>query len=107
MRYVLYVVVILYALLCILAATIQMKAAKSKDTAAIMLSGGFVLIVSVISHSMYGMGQTYAWVSAALGGVLICIAAFLNGKRSGTLHMSHHIVRLVVTVLFVAGFFKL
>lgn len=104
MRYILYVIVILYALLCILAATIQIKEAKNKDTSAMMLSGGFVLVISVISHSMHNMGWTYAWCSAALGGGLICIAAFLNGKRSGMFHVSHHIVRLVATVLFVAGF---
>lgn len=107
MRYVLYVAVVLYALLCMLAATIQMKTAKNKDTSAMMLSGSLVLIVSVISHSMHGMGWAYAWGSAALGGVLICIAAFLNGKRSGTLHVSHHIVRFAVTALFAVGFFFL
>lgn len=104
MRYVLYVAVVLYALLCILAAVIQMRTGKNKDTSAMMLSGGAVLIVSVISHGLHNIGQAYAWGSAALGGILICIAAFLNGKRSGTLHMSHHIVRFVITVLFVAGF---
>lgn len=100
MKYILYVIIILYAFLCMLAATLQMKTAKRKDTAVIMLGGGIFLIASVILHSMTWM---YGWVAALIGGAFICVAAFLNGKRSESLHISHHIIRLIITILLIAG----
>ena len=47
------------------------------------------------------------WVdalSAVPGGLLICSAAYLNGKRSGNFHLSHHIIRGGIAVLLVVGF---
>ena len=46
------------------------------------------------------------WVdalSAAPGGLLICAAAYLNGKRSGSFHLSHHLVRGGIAILLVIG----
>ncbi len=43
-------------------------------------------------------------LSAAVCGFLpICFAAYLNGKRSGNFHPSHHIVRGIAALLLVAG----
>ena len=44
-------------------------------------------------------------LSAACGFLLVCFAAYLNGRRSGNVHLSHHLVRGGIAVLLVLGFF--
>lgn len=41
----------------------------------------------------------------ALGGECICVAAFLNGRRSGKFHLKHHVIRFAVTFLLVIGYY--
>lgn len=97
MRYIICGITILYAGLSMLAAAAQLKTAARKDTPIMMLSGGLILIAAVFLKST-------DWIAAIIGGALICTAAFLNGKRGGNFHASHHIIRLVITLLLVIGF---
>ena len=107
MRIAVSVLAILFALLHIIAAVTQLR---SKDLAArgssvIMLCGGAALLCSAISHLINS--SLWAWMdtlSAACGFLLICFAAYLNGRRSGKVHLSHHLVRGGIAALLVLGF---
>lgn len=106
MRIVIGVLAILFALLHIIAARTQLK---SKDAAAqglsiAMLCGGVCVAVNAIAHLA---GDNPGWVDAltcAVGCLLICVPAYENGRRSGNVHVSHHIVRGGIAVLLVVGF---
>lgn len=81
---------------------------KSKDPAArgfatAMTCGGIALICAAIIHLMGGLSGGQDALSAATGCLLICAAAYANGRRSGNFHLSHHIVRGIIAVLLVAG----
>lgn len=97
MRYVICGITVLYAVLSMLAALTQIKKAARKDTSIMMLAGGLLLVIATVLKNA-------DWIAAIIGGLLICIAAFLNGKRSGNFHISHHIIRFIITVLLVIGF---
>lgn len=101
MIYALCIITVLYALLNIIAALLQMIKTKQKDTSAAMQCGGLFLL---FASNLHMRAIPYSWIFAAIGGLLICIAAFINGRRSESFHASHHIIRLVITLALVAGF---
>jgi len=101
MKYVILVIVVLYALLSMIAAFTQLKRAEKKDTPWMMLLGSALLIAASV-FMMFSL--TFDWAVAVPGGALISIAAFLNGKRGGNFHASHHVVRFCITVLVIVGF---
>lgn len=121
MGYIVSGVIIIYAALCIAAAGAQMKTAEKKDTPALMAAGGLLLFAAAIAKIFWaakGVGTlsesapaplgalwTYGWAVVLAGGALICIAAFLNGKRGGHFHASHHIIRLALTLILAAGYY--
>lgn len=98
MRYLICGITILYAALSMIAAITQIRTKERKDTPIMMFGGGLLLIFSAILADI-------DWIMAAIGGACICIAAFLNGKRSGNFHAHHHIIRSAVTLLLIVGFF--
>lgn len=104
MKYVLYVITALYAILSAFAAIVQMKTAKQKSTSLMMLGGGLILIITVILHIL---NLRYNWIAAVVGGILICAAAFINGKKSGNFHITHHIIRFIITLLLIIGYIML
>lgn len=106
MRIVISVLAILFGGLHIIAARTQLK---SKDAAArglsiAMVCGGVYVVVEAAAHLA---GSNPGWMDAltcASGCLLICIPAYENGRRSGNLHPSHHIVRGGIAALLVVGF---
>ncbi len=106
MRIAISVLAILFGALHFVAACTQFK---SKDLAArgfavAMACGGLAAVCAAIAHLT---GADPGWtdaLTAATGCLLICASAYANGKRSGTLHPAHHIVRGAIAVLLVAGF---
>ena len=107
MRIAVSVLTILFALLNIIAAVAQFKSKDSaaRGSASIMLCGGVALICSAVAHLVYdGAGDWIPVLPAACGFLLICVAAYLNGRRSGNVHVSHHLVRGGIAVLLVLGF---
>ena len=100
MKYVLLVITALYASLSLIAAFTQLKSAEKKDTSWMMLLGSVLLITSSV---FLMLGLTFDWTVAVIGGTLISVAAFVNGKRGGNFHASHHVVRFLITVLLVVG----
>ena len=82
---------------------------KSKDPAArgfaiAMVCGGIALICAAIINWMGHLYGGQDAISAVTGSLLICAAAYENGRRSGNLHLSHHIVRGTIAVLLIVGF---
>ena len=108
MRIAVSVLTILFALLHIIAAVAQFKSKDpaARGSASIMLCGSAILICSVATHLHDGgVGSQIAVLSTAVCGfLLICVAAYLNGRRSGNVHVSHHLVRGGIAVLLVLGF---
>lgn len=107
MRIVVSVLAILFGLLHIIAALTQFKSKDptARGSAAIMVCGGVILISTAIVHLVYeDPGDWMVALSAAVCGFLpICFAAYLNGKRMGKIHIRHHVVRAVISVLLMAG----
>lgn len=100
MIYAVYAITALYAILSSIAALIQMKTSKEKTTSLIMLIGGVILIAAIFLHILK---TPYSWIMAIAGGLEICAAAFINGKKSGSFHAVHHVIRFIITALLVAG----
>lgn len=106
MRIIISALAILFGGLHIIAARTQLK---SKDAAArglsiAMVCGGVCVAVEAAAHLV---GSNPGWMDAltcASGCLLICVPAYENGRRSGNLHPSHHIIRGSVAVLLVLGF---
>ena len=109
MRIAVSVLTILFALLHMIAAVTQLKSKDpaARGSAALMLCGGVALICSAIAHLVYdGAGSQITVLSTGVCGFFpICFAAYLNGRRSGNVHLSHHAVRCGIAVLLVAGLF--
>ena len=102
MKYLLYGVTILYALLSMVAAGTQLRTADKKAAPAFMILGSILLLLTVgIEIAALPEG----WAIALLGGGLIGIAAFLNGRRSGNFHLKHHVIRLGVTIVLILGYY--
>lgn len=105
MRIAVSVLAILFGLLHIVAAAAQFK---SKDPAArgfavAMACGGINAIGAAISHLAGGMAGDIGALSIAC--LLICLAAYMNGRRAGKVHTLHHAVRCGAAVLLVVGLF--
>ena len=106
MRIAVSVLAILFGLLHVIAARTQLKStdAAAKGFAIVMLCGGVCTAAMAVAHLA---GGSTAWTDAlfvAVGCLLVCAAAYENGRRSGNLHPSHHIVRGTIAALLVVGF---
>lgn len=103
MRIAVSVLAVLFALLHIIAAAAQFKSRDpaARGSASLMLCGGVALICSAAAHLIYdGAGSQITALSAGVCGFLpICFAAYLNGRRSGNVHLSHHAVRCGASIL--------
>ena len=88
------------------AAYVQMRDLHYRTPCALMIAGGVALLCAVFSD-MGDRDAAEVMISAACGCVMICAAAMWNGKRSGNFHIRHHIIRIVLCVFILAGFFYL
>lgn len=100
--YITYGIAALYALLSVFAAGVQFKTAKRKDTPLLMMGGGVLVLAAVVLQLV---PVSFSWAAMLFGGVLISVAALLNGKRSGILYPAHHIIRACLTAALTVGFF--
>lgn len=101
MKYVLFALTLVYALLSIYAASSQWKRPSRKLSATLMTAGGVVLILTAI---LCLTGWKQDWLLCIIGGLLIVEAAVLNGKSTGRVHPKHHAVRFLITLLLVIGY---
>ena len=103
-KYLLYLIICLYAVLSIVAAGTQLRTAEKRDTPLLMIFGGILLLAAV---GLELLALFDGWLITGIGGACICFAAFLNGRRSGSFHIKHHMIRFAVTLLLVIGFYIL
>lgn len=106
MRITIGVLAVLFGLLHLVAAASQYRSSEpaARGSAVIMACGGIAVVCAAVVHLIGGSAIPYVdALSAGTGCLLVCFAAYLNGKRAGKLHPSHHIVRGAVSVLLVAG----
>ena len=96
----------LFGLLHIVAAASQLGKKKKKryTLSWTMIIGGLLMIQAAV---LCIFGSELDWGSALLGGLLVCFAALMNGRRSGNMHKVHHIVRAAIAVCIVIGFILL
>lgn len=88
-----------FAILSLIAAVSQRKTKETPHV--IMASGAAVLLAAVVINVLnYG----FDWIIGLIGAGIICAAAIWNGKRSGNFHIQHHVIRIVLSILIVAGF---
>lgn len=104
MQYVLYAITALYAVLCVIAAVSQLKHTEKRDTSACMLLGSAILLSAILLQALSG---SWGWLLITAGGIMIFTAAFQNGKRSGSFHPRHHVIRGGFTVLLILGYLLL
>lgn len=104
MIYILYAVAALYGVLSFIAAFSQLKKAEKKTSFAVMAVGGLILIAAI---GLNLIKIPFSWIAAAVGGIFICAAAIYNGKKSGSFHLIHHIIRFIITAGIIAGFILL
>ena len=101
MKYVFYVIVSIYALLCGIAPMTKVKQWKTCPSMVSMLIGGITLGTSVVLHSSKFRN---AWILALVALSCIAISAWRNGGIQGKRNLAHHIVRGVVSILLLIGF---
>ena len=101
MQVILRIVSILFGGLSTLAAASQIKGKKKSVSALMMIAGSLLLIAAAICNMA---GQRFDYILALPGCAAICAAAILNGIKSGQFHIQHHIIRIALSVLLIAGF---
>jgi hypothetical protein len=101
MKYVVFVIAIVYALLAIYACLPQWKRPDRRLTAILMTAGGLILILTAI---LCLAGWKMDWLLAIIGCLLIVEGAVLNGARMGRSHPKHYTVRFLITLVLVVGF---
>ena len=99
------VLAILFGLLHVIAAATRLTSrdAAVRGLSVAMLCGGVCVAAIAVAHLA---GSNPGWMDAlgvATGCLLICVPAYENGRRSGDLHPSHHIVRWAIAALLAAG----
>ena len=100
MRYVVCAIAIVYAVLSVYAAGTQLKKPARRKSAALMLSGGLILILAGILELAV---WRQAWLVTVIGSLLICQAALINGRANGRDKLEHHAVRFIITVFLIFG----
>lgn len=92
---------ILFACLSAFAALSRLRAEERCGSHILMLLGAFLLTAAAVCLLLGWQGKV---LNAVLGCALICTAAVWNGKKSGNFHIRHHLVRLALSLILIAGF---
>lgn len=83
----------------------QAKDPAARGFAIAMFCGGVCVAFGAVANLT---GSNPGWMDAlscAAGCLLICFSAYANGRRSGNLHLPHHIVRGAAALLLILSFF--
>jgi len=96
-----YAVAILYAALSLLASVAKFRQWSSQPSLVAMFTGSFGLCTSLALKSG---GHHNAWYLALAALVCIAAGAWKNSALVERRHLSHHIVRWVVSLLILLGF---
>ncbi len=102
MQIVLCIIGALFGGLSLLASLTQIKQDK-KSSPAILMAAGSVLLIAAVIFNIFA--RRFDVIAALFGCIVICAAAIQNGINSGKLHLSHHIVRILLSLALVLGFY--
>ncbi len=94
----------LFGGLSLLASMSQIKREGMAVPSVLMALGSLVLIGAVICNLK---AQPLDALLALLGCAAICAAAIWNGKKSQQFHIQHHVIRILLSLLLIAGFILL
>ena len=99
------VLAILFGLLHLIAAATRFNSddPATRGFAIAMACGGLCVILAAIFHLTLSVNVSDA-STAGVGCLLICAAAYANGRYAGNVRLSHHIIRGIAAVLLVIGF---
>lgn len=92
----------LFTALHMIAAVSQLKNG-CKPSHILMLAGSLGVAAAVFDCLM---GGAFDWLLMALGGGMVCGAAFWNGKSSGNFHLAHHLLRFGIVLILVFTFIR-
>lgn len=101
MKYVVFALALIYALVSLYASLPVWKKADRRLTAILMTAGAVLLIATAILSLT---GWSADWLLCIIGSLLLVEAAVLNGARVGRTHPKHHAVRFIITLALVIGF---
>lgn len=90
--------------LSLIAAFSQVKGEGKSIPAIAMIAGSLLLLGAVLCNVIR---QRIDYIIALLGCIAICAAAIVNGVKSGKLHIQHHIIRIALSLILIAGFIVL
>ncbi|MDD3224992.1 MAG: hypothetical protein PHX70_09900 [Clostridium sp.] len=104
-RLILLLITVLYGGVTFLGAVSQLKEQKLNNWSAFsMIIGSVFIIISTIFNVIAGKNLL---VLLIIGLILIHISAINNGlKMYGKIHLKHHLIRLVISVLIVMMYLK-
>ncbi len=105
MRIVISVLAVLFGALHLIAGLSQSKSQDptARGFAIAMACGGICVAFEAVANLV---GSNPGWMdglACATGCLLVCAAAYANGRRSGNFHPSHHLIRGGAALLLVAG----
>lgn len=86
------------------AAVSQIKSSENKKNDIWMMAGALIALVGIV---LCLLGNGIDWLLAIIGFGMIAYAAIQNGRKMENVHISHHIVRLSIFIIFIIGFFFL
>ncbi len=92
----------IFGVLSLIAAVSQLKGEKKSVSSEAMMIGGSVLLLAAIALNIAKLD--FDFVAAAAGCAGICAAAGYNGLKSGSFHPKHHIIRITLSLVLIAGF---
>lgn len=102
MKTLLCIISVIFGGLSMVAAIVQMRTEKKiLMSAAIMAVGAALLIIAVIFNIV---AQKLDFLIAICGCAGICASAIHNGIKSGNFHIRHHVVRITLSLILIAGF---
>ena len=50
--------------------------------------------------------NSFDWLIEMIGCAMICLGTYLNGKDNKNIHISHHIIRLIISLIIVVIYMK-
>lgn len=101
MQILLCVVSVLFGGLQMAASVSQMKSERKPISAVVMAIGSVMVITAVICNIT---AQWFDYIIAIFGCIAICAAAIWNGIKGKQFHISHHIVRILISIILAIGF---
>lgn len=91
------ILAILFAALHLAAAASQLRSKTADGNSALMSAGTVMMAASVAMTALN-------WLSALVGGAVVCLAAYRNGRRNGKVNPLHHIIRAAVVAVITLGY---